>query len=36
MAGIRKAYMKKGSPSCGDGGVTRKMLEEAAIKVCLL
>ncbi len=36
MAGIKKAYMKKGSPSCGDGGVTRRMLEEVGIKVCLL
>ncbi len=36
MAGIKKAYMKKNSPSCGIGGIARKMLEEAGIKVCLL
>lgn len=36
MAGIKRAYMKKGSPSCGVGGITRKILEEAGIKVCLL
>lgn len=36
MAGIKKAYLKKGSPSCGVGGITRKSLEEVGIKVCLL
>ncbi len=36
MAGIKRAYMKKGSPSCGVGGITRKMLEEAGIQVHLL
>lgn len=36
MAGIKRAYMKKGSPSCGVDGITRKMLEKANIKVCLL
>lgn len=36
MAGIKKAYMKKGSPSCGADGITRKILEKAGIKVCLL
>ncbi len=36
MAGIKKAYMKKGSPSCGVDGIARKMLEETGIKVCLL
>jgi uncharacterized protein YbbK (DUF523 family) len=36
MAGIKRAYMKKGSPSCGVGGITRKMLEEAGITVHLL
>ena len=36
MVGIKKAYMKKGSPSCGVDGVARKLLEEAGIKVCLL
>lgn len=36
MAGIKRAYMKKGSPSCGVGGVTRKLLEESGIKVRLL
>jgi len=36
MAGIKKAYLKKGSPSCGVGGITRKILEEAGITVRLL
>ena len=36
MAGIKKAYMKKGSPSCGVDGITRNLLEEAGIRVCLL
>jgi len=36
MAGIKRAYMKKGSPSCGVGGITRKMLEEAGITTHLL
>lgn len=36
MAGIKRAYLKKGSPSCGVGGITRKILEEAGIKVHLL
>jgi len=36
MAGIKRAYMKKGSPSCGVDGITRKMLEEAGIQVHLL
>ncbi len=36
MAGIKRAYLKKGSPSCGVGGITRKMLEEAGITVHLL
>lgn len=35
-AGVKKAYMKKNSPSCGVGGITRKILEEAGIKICLL
>lgn len=36
MAGIKRAYMKKGSPSCGVGGITRKILEEAGIQIHLL
>jgi uncharacterized protein YbbK (DUF523 family) len=36
MVGIKKAYMKKGSPSCGVGGISREMLEEAGITVHLL
>ena len=36
MAGIKRAYLKKGSPSCGVGGITRKMLEGAGITVHLL
>jgi len=36
MAGIKKAYMKKGSPSCGVGGIARELLEKEGIKVCLL
>lgn len=36
MAGIKRAYLKKGSPSCGIGGITRKMLEEVGITVHLL
>ena len=33
MYGIKKAYMKKGSPSCGKNGITRKLLEKNGIKV---
>ena len=36
MVGIKRAYLKKGSPSCGVGGIMRKMLEEAGITVHLL
>jgi len=36
MVGIKRAYLKKGSPSCGVDGITRKMLEEAGITVHLL
>lgn len=32
--GVRKAYLKKGSPSCGKKGVTRRLFEENGIKVC--
>lgn len=33
MYGVKKAYLKKGSPSCGKGGITRKLFEENGIKV---
>lgn len=33
LYGIKKAYLKKGSPSCGKGGITRKLFEENGIKV---
>ena len=33
MFGVRKAYLKKNSPSCGKGGITRKLLEENGIRV---
>ena len=33
MFGIKKAYLKRNSPSCGKGGITRKLLEENGIKV---
>jgi uncharacterized protein YbbK (DUF523 family) len=36
IAGIKRAYMKKGSPSCGVGGITRKILEEEGITVHIL
>ena len=36
LAGVKMAYMKKGSPSCGTDGVARRLLEEAGIKVHLL
>jgi len=36
MVGIKRAYLKKGSPSCGVGGIMRRMLEEASITVHLL
>jgi len=31
--GVKKAYLKKRSPSCGKNGVTRKLLEKNDIKV---
>jgi len=34
LYGIKKAYLKKGSPSCGKGGVTRELFERNGIKVC--
>ncbi len=33
MYGIKKAYLKKGSPSCGKGGILRSLLEKNGIKV---
>lgn len=36
MYGIKKAYLKKGSPSCGINGITRKLFEKEGIKVCLV
>lgn len=33
MFGVKKAYLKRNSPSCGKGGVTRRLLEENGIKV---
>jgi len=33
MYDIKKAYLKKGSPSCGIDGITRKLFEENGIKV---
>lgn len=31
--GIKKAYLKKNSPSCGKDGITRKLLEASGIRV---
>ena len=33
MYGVKKAYLKKGSPSCGVDGITRKLFEEHGIRV---
>jgi len=33
MYGVKKAYLKRNSPSCGKNGITRKLLEENGIKV---
>ena len=30
----KKAYLKKGSPSCGKGGITRRLFEKNGIRVC--
>lgn len=32
--GATKAYLKKGSPSCGKNGVCRKLLEKEGFNVC--
>lgn len=31
--GTKKAYLKKGSPSCGKKGLTRRLFEKSGIKV---
>jgi len=36
MLGVKKAYLKNGSPSCGKQGITRKLFEKNDIKVCLI
>ena len=36
MYNVKKAYLKKGSPSCGVDGITRKLFEKEGIKVCLI
>ena len=33
MYNVKKAYLKKGSPSCGKNGITRKLFERNGIKV---
>jgi len=33
MYNIKKAYLKKNSPSCGKGGITRKLFEKNGIVV---
>jgi uncharacterized protein YbbK (DUF523 family) len=33
MYGVKRAYLKKGSPSCGKDGITRKLFEDNGIKV---
>ena len=33
MYNVKKAYLKKNSPSCGKGGVTRTLFEKNGIKV---
>lgn len=33
MIGIKKAYLKRGSPSCGVNGITRKCLESIGVRV---
>ena len=33
MCNVKKAYLKKNSPSCGKGGVTRTLFEKNGIKV---
>ena len=33
---VKKAYLKKGSPSCGVGGLTRELLKKSGIRVCFV
>ena len=33
---IRRAYLKKGSPSCGKDGITRRLLELHGIRCCTI
>ncbi len=33
MYGVKKAYLKKNSPSCGKGGITRTLFERHGIRV---
>ncbi|MBI4981319.1 DUF523 domain-containing protein [Candidatus Woesearchaeota archaeon] len=33
---VKKAYLKRGSPSCGVDGVTKKLFEKEGIKVYLI
>lgn len=36
MYGANKAYLKRGSPSCGIDGIARKLFEQEGIKVSLI